>query len=283
MPIEYDPSRTALFTPEQRPTLFLPGHNYTPLQLGIEAARLAYCKTESSTTEAQKLQDALARVGFSSIKRFDNPETGTHAFGAWRAADSTALLAFRGTQPDDLLDLGTDADIQTVAWGIGAGSVHRGFRDAYLSVARDIEAWLRGECSARAQLILCGHSLGAALATLGASHWRPTLLVSLGGPRVGDAEFVRGLEGLNIARLVDCCDLVARVPPRLLGYAHPAAYTYIASDGRTHATPSDTFVDEDSDRARTLYLREQAWRRGTVLLRDLADHAPINYARAFFS
>jgi hypothetical protein len=28
---------------------------------------------------------------------------------------------------------------------------------------------------------------------------------------------------------------------------------------------------------------DHAWRRGAVLLRDLADHAPINYARAFFN
>lgn len=38
----------------------------------------------------------------------------------------------------------------------------------------------------------------------------------------------------------------------------------------------------DRTTARIEYLRDEAWRTGAVLVRDLADHAPINYERALF-
>jgi hypothetical protein len=43
-----------------------------------------------------------------------------------------------------------------------------------------------------------------------------------------------------------------------------------------------TRIDADRSAARMAYLRDQAWHWGNVLFRDLADHAPINYIRAFF-
>jgi len=41
-------------------------------------------------------------------------------------------------------------------------------------------------------------------------------------------------------------------------------------------------VDADREKGRWLYLNQYAWKRGTVSVRELADHAPVNYARAFF-
>jgi hypothetical protein len=42
MPLAYDPSRTALYHPERRDTIFESGKTYSPVQLAVEAARLAY-------------------------------------------------------------------------------------------------------------------------------------------------------------------------------------------------------------------------------------------------
>ena len=53
--------------------------------------------------------------------------------------------------------------------------------------------WLAGPACQHSRLILAGHSLGAALATLAATVFPPALLVTLGSPRVGDAEFVAAL------------------------------------------------------------------------------------------
>ena len=43
MPMRYDPSDRALLTPERCNTLFHRDQAYSPVQLAIEAARLAYC------------------------------------------------------------------------------------------------------------------------------------------------------------------------------------------------------------------------------------------------
>ena len=59
-------------------------------------------------------------------------------------------------------------------------------------------------------------------------------------------------------------------------------HTYITSGGQTRENPDDVFVAADREAGRTDYLKNQSWRLGTVPLRDFADHAPINYARAFF-
>src|SRR5215467_8303396 len=42
MPIDYDPSHAALYTPEKHETLFQEGATCSPVQLAIESSRLAY-------------------------------------------------------------------------------------------------------------------------------------------------------------------------------------------------------------------------------------------------
>ena len=51
MPLTYDPSRNALYHPEQRDTIFESGQTYSPVQLAVEAARLAYYRAEESASE----------------------------------------------------------------------------------------------------------------------------------------------------------------------------------------------------------------------------------------
>lgn len=76
MVVEYDAQRSALYTPERRDTLFEKGVLYSPLQLAIEAARLAYYRAEGAPAEMRRLSDALDRVGFSEPRMFTNQKTG---------------------------------------------------------------------------------------------------------------------------------------------------------------------------------------------------------------
>ena len=276
--IAYDSSLDALISPELRETLFLPGQAYSPRQLAMEAARLAYVRTEASEAERARLAHALGRVGFDTPQRFDAPLGGAHAFGAFRPSDGTALVAFRGTQIDDPRDLLADLQAILVPWAASAGRVHAGFAATALSLMPAIETWLAREAGAR-RLILSGHSLGAAMATLAASAWRPTLLVTLGSPRVGDAAFADTVAPLASERIVNCCDLVTRVPPALpfvAEYVHVALRLYIDRTGAVHAQIGDEAIDEDRAKARA------AFAPGQVPARDFADHAPINYLRASF-
>ena len=283
LPITYDPTRAALYTPAKRSTLFRAGQNYSVLELALEAARLAYVGAERSLSERERLTAALYSVGFGAPELFSDSATGAQGYGAYRADDGMALVAFRGTQPDDLFDLATTLQWHSVPWTESAGRVHAGFAQSARAVMPDVQKWLSITDSNRRTLILTGHSLGGAMATLIATVCRPDRLITLGSPRIGDQAFSATLAGIEHTRLVDCCDVVTMLPPKIPGYTHIAPMTYITRDGKLVADPSSDLVAEDRSKARAEYLTEHAWKSGNVLIRDLADHAPINYLRAFFS
>jgi hypothetical protein len=279
--LDYDPSRTALYSPDRRATIFEHHKEHTTLQVAIEAARLAYLRAESSAAELERLAAALALAGFGPPTLFVHGDTGTEAFGARRAADGTTLLAFRGTQPDATADLLTDARALLAPWPESDGLVHAGFAAAARAVLPDVRRWLASEPHDPRRLLVTGHSLGAALATLAASVLQPGLTVTLGSPRVGDRAFAASVT-TELVRIVDCCDAVTDLPPPIR-YCHVGPTTYVTHDGRQIAEPSAAFMRTDRLRGRTQYFLRYAWKKGSVMVRDFADHAPINYARAFFA
>jgi len=284
MPItlEYDPSYEALYHPERRDTLFENGQVYSPPQLAVEAARLAYYRAEKSAAERARLVEALGRAGFSDAAPFFDAGGGVAAFAASRA-DGTTLLSFRGTQPDNYKNLITDLRIDLVAWSESAGLAHDGFASAMRAIKPQIHAWFESAKPDRSKLILTGHSLGAAMATLAATIWRPEWLVTIGSPRVGDAAFAATVTATHKLRFVDCCDAVTEVPPECGGYRHIGEPTYLTRDASIVQNPEPWFVMADRLPARIDYASLYAWHVAqNVPVRDLADHAPVNYARAVF-
>jgi hypothetical protein len=282
--IPYDPSREALYRPEIRPTLFRPGDDPPLTRLAMEAARLAYHRAERSDIARQRLEEALARVGFGSPELFFDRRyaTGTFGFGARRARDGCTLIAFRVTPHDDLRDLVTDLRFPPTAWEETGGRVHKGFANAVRSVIPQVHDWLQRSGAPAASIVLCGHGLGAAVATLAAALLRPALLVTLGSPRVGDADFVHSVAMIPGLRVVDCTDIVTRVPPPELGYRHVRPATYITAAGEVREGPAEGTMEADGLRAKAAYPLRHGWRSTNVLQRSFADHAPINYLRAFF-
>jgi hypothetical protein len=82
---------------------------------------------------------------------------------------------------------------------------------------------------------------------------------------------------------VNCADIVTRVPPKgLLGYQHLPQEIYIDRHGQIQSAISDSEKSQDASAARRHYIATETWRPGTVALRDLADHSPINYVYAIF-
>ena len=280
MKMDYDPQIESLIHPERMETVFKAGAQYDHAQLAIEAARLAYYKAELGGEQRARLEAALALAGFSRL-RFFSGSTGTQAFAAYRDADQFALVAFRGTEPDSIADIGIDASALPLPWN-GAGHVHAGFALAFESVRESIKQWLDTVGKDRAALLLCGHSLGGALATLAASVWQPAELITIGAPLVGNRQFVDSLVGVTCRRFFNCCDLVVRVPPSLFGYEHPPRPNYITWDAELREAPSAAAIDLDRHDGRGEYFARYAMRLGNVPMRDLADHAPVNYLRAFF-
>ncbi|REG48566.1 lipase (class 3) [Paraburkholderia sp. BL6669N2] len=280
--IAYDPGRPALYLPERREALFSRGENYSVLQLASEMSRLAYLRFETSKTEYARLRLALNQIDFSHLTIFTDTSTGTEAYGAYRTFDKLAIVAFRGTQPDKIKDLLTNLRSTFVRWPVGSAKVHRGFATAALRLIKSIENWLSKLGGSASKVLLVGHSLGGALATLISTLITGAHLVTIGAPRVGDSDFVNCLNPDAAVRLVNCCDLVPGLPFKSLGFRHGIGVTYLSSNAKIWRNPGRTLIKADRVTARREYLRCFSPKRNNVLLRDFADHAPINYIRVLF-
>jgi hypothetical protein len=264
MSIPYDATKDALIRPGQASDFFTHGPLATEAGLCAEMARLAYVKAEATA------RAFLARAQFSLVKFVDI--SSSQAFVAARGDD--VVVAFRGTESDDPTDLGFDVDFLLDPWPTG-GRVHRGFVTALDRVWSTLEPTI----PARGRVMMTGHSLGAAIATLAATRRQPAQLFTFGSPRVGDREFATSAAVVRVphARYVDCADLVARVPPEALGYVHTGTRHYIDRHGKEHLTITDAEIQADRVAAELEYLQEFAFKTGRVPTRSLADHAPINY------
>lgn len=279
--IDYDASRTALYQGGLRATVFAPsGPDPAIDAICAEASRLAYRKFERDRDVRTGLEHDLARVGLNAFESFGSWATGTQAFAVRMRDPKQALVVFRGTEPDEVADLATDLELSTTKWD-GDVRVHAGFDAAFESVRGAIEAWLAKH--APLPPIVTGHSLGAALATLAASRWRASRLVTFGCPRVGNEAFAHTIPAQSNRRYVDGCDVVTEIPPEIPNlYVHAGTAIYIDRHGRLQPGWNAERIAIDRGDARLDYLAKFAWRFGNVLMRDLADHAPINYVRAFF-
>jgi hypothetical protein len=278
--IEYDASRDALYRPALRPTVFVAGATVAPDGLCAECSRLAYLHFEGDPAQREQLIDALALAGLTQWAGFNDAKTGTEAYAVVKADSGEILVAFRGTQPGDITDLGTDINVRPAPWSKG-GNVHSGFATAFEGVRADVERWI-DQHGGNSRLIVTGHSLGAALATLAMSRWRARRLVTFGCPRVGDKAFVATLDLKACVRYVDCCDIVCTVPPANGWYADSGPKRYIDREGIVRDTISEPEATSDRENARVQYFLKYTGARSNVVVRDLADHAPINYVRAFF-
>jgi len=271
--IRYDPSRKSLYHPEIGETVLKPTAYVSLELLCAEASRLAYKKFERQPSAVGEIQQALGYAGFTEAAFFC--AEGSHALAAINPGTSNVIVAFCGTDQDP-----TDILVDLKAWPRnwpGGGKVYDGFYRAFNRIWPKIDSWLEAH---PAQLLFTGHSLGAALATLAASARTPSKLITFGSPRVGDAEFVKTLRGCEILRYVDCCDIISQLPPEIAGFNHCGDLHYIDQTGNILSDASTESIASDRIRARVEYTFEYSWRVGSVAVRDLADHSPINYVFA---
>ena len=181
------------------------------------------------------------QVGAWGFERFDFFEAGgSEVFIA--GADEKIIVAFRGTQPKQLVDWLTDVDIVLVD-GPG-GRVHNGFFQGVARVWPSLRQRITDfqDNAERAQsLWFTGHSLGAALATVAVARLRfeedkPVYgLYTFGQPRTGNQRFANftNMDRMTGAyRFVNNNDIVTRVPPRSLDYRHVGKMIYFTSGGR---------------------------------------------------
>ena len=139
------------------------------------------------------------------------------------ATSRTAFVSFRGTS--DLSDWLADIDVAPEIYSpvSGFGNVHSGFQDVYETVHNSIAANLATATAGCDQILVTGHSLGAALAVLAApdillnmppNTLKPRL-ITFAGPRVGLADFAAAFNAAIQCcfRVVNFLDIVPLVPP----------------------------------------------------------------------
>ena len=156
-----------------------------------------------------------------------NPTTGT-AFVSFRGtSDAEDWLADLDAVPDDYVPVA------------GFGQVHAGFQDVYELVRKSIAADLATATADCDQILITGHSLGAALAVLAAPDVFRNMppnkieprLITFAGPRVGLTDFVNAFNAAieSCFRVVNFLDIVPYVPPA--PYVHVGAQIAVDSGG----------------------------------------------------
>ena len=205
----------------------------------------------------------------------------TDAYVAWQ--EDWLLVTFRGTEPDQLEDSLTDAALALVPWT--SGRVHYGFKKALDVIWPTLMDTLDGLAPGRA-VWFCGHSLGAALATLAADRFVTAGGVcTFGSPRVGDRAFAaaatRTLSG-RMLRFVNNHDVVTHVPPPLFAYKHIDLRRQIARNGAiTAGEPSVPHFFSDligEPRLLAALARGTAESAPSFAPAFLLDHMPKAYA-----
>ena len=154
-------------------------------------------------------QDApFSELGYTELKYFDMDGAQCYAV----SNDKEYALVFRGTEPSELSDV--LADLNAIPRGsMTKGWVHSGFRneldkiwDAILQHHSDHK---------KKKLYVCGHSLGAAMATIATSRLEESTkvehLYTYGSPRVGTRKFVKNIKTPH-TRVVNNNDIVTTVP-----------------------------------------------------------------------
>jgi len=156
------------------------------------------------------------------------------------------IVVFKGTEPVSWAQWATDLNIDYSKFGCGTCQVHAGFLYAMNSQRESIN---RALTSARArlpnaQVVVTGHSLGGAIATLYATYILQTysispLLYIFGAPRVGDETFSNFFNGLVKSnqfkaayRINNDRDIVPHVPPTFTGFKHAGTLVFCVADTR---------------------------------------------------
>jgi len=211
-----------------------------------DCSKLAY---ESQETIKQVITEQL---DFNNFRFFDVGKS-TQAFIAGN--DKMIIVVFRGTQ--EIGDFFKDAELKLKDDLVG--KVHQGFRTSLNEVwdnnvkDQDMHQFI-AQCQDNNQSIwFCGHSLGAALATLAAAEYALNGnnsdveavkgIYTIGQPRVGNRKFAKGFDAIlaeKCFRTVNNNDVVAKIPlPGILfKYAHVGQEIYIDCYGKLqHSIP----------------------------------------------
>ena len=219
-----------------------------------DASMLAYCKDAF-------VKEELRKVGLEAV--FFKQEGGEGTQGIIASDNEKILVIFRGTEIQELQDL--FYDLLFFPWSEGGGYVHLGFKWGLDAVWDDVSKHLQDlQGSKERPVWFTGHSLGGALAVIAAGRWKDdhkNQMVSLytyGAPGVGNEDYIRNFQRINVVRVIDNKDQVA------------------------HTEYKGLLIDLEHPVKKLISYTHPPWgnvkKRHENLPAFLADHAPIYYA-----
>lgn len=226
-------------------------------------AQIAYCNEDDARSQAK-------RLGFTTTEFYN--KNGAQAYRFMNKAD--LVIACRGTQPTEFNDISADLKALPVM-AETVSRVHRGFKaevdelwpmvcdDMVRTANRDKTVWF------------CGHSLGAAMATIMASRClyyasvpNPEELYTYGSPRVGWPKYVKSL-GITHHRWVNNNDIVTTVPLAIMGYRHHGEQHYLNAYGNVRK-PTGWQLFKDKVRGMWMGIKQ-------LKIDNFSDHSMVNY------
>ncbi|GFR45786.1 hypothetical protein Agub_g7240, partial [Astrephomene gubernaculifera] len=223
-------------------------------ELGDDAcdAAAAVSVTAPAGEEARRWRELSELMGEEAAVKdvkplcyLDNPRTGTQGWIHRNKKSRTLVVAFRGTEPSQFKDVLSDLRLAPVyPEKLNPTDpkvrVHAGFLSAYESVRPTLLALVAAATSPPPpagspqppasgpwRILVTGHSLGGALATLGSYDLkksdpaRDITCYTFGAPRVGNDHFASEYDRLipNTFRVTNKYDIVVSVP-RTFKYTH---------------------------------------------------------------
>lgn len=237
----FQPNEKEISVDEIRDNWGLPLQNHTVYSETFARKALLFSEAAYCNSSSLMLWNCTACNKFPQFKPFQllqNTSYQTYAFlGVAPATNSEPdylVLSFRGTNPGSLQNWITNLRTSKVVPypTVADAQVHAGFFLAYLSVADKLQRAMSILLThyPDAHVLITGHSLGGALATIAATDLlmrqvtvdRFVTLVSFGQPRVGNRVFQQLFE-LSVTtswRLVHAYDLVPHLPLNKMGFWH---------------------------------------------------------------
>ena len=193
--------------------------------LFAKLASIAYCNIKDAKSQVKKL-------GFTTVEFYE--KDGAQAYRFMNKTD--LVIACRGTEPTEFNDISADLKALPVM-AETISRVHQGFKSEVDELWPAITEDINRKANLGKTLWFCGHSLGAAMATIMASRCMhdvelndPVELYTYGSPRVGWRGYVKSL-GVAHHRWKNNNDIVTTVPLWIMGYVHHGTEHYLNAYG----------------------------------------------------
>ena len=233
--------------------------------LFAKLSSIAYNNIKEAKSQAKKL-------GFTTTEFYE--KDGAQAYRFMNKDD--LVIACRGTQPSEFNDLKADLKALPVM-AETVGRVHIGFKTEVDDLWPMIEEDINRKTNVTKTLWFCGHSLGAAMATIMASRAKhnvelndPVELFTYGSPRVGWREYCNSLNVIH-HRWKNNNDIVTTVPLAVMGFKHHGECHYINAYGNVR---NPTGWQMFKDRMRGMWM---GIKKGKI--DNFGDHSMVEYIK----